>query len=324
MSSGWCEGGENIPKELHHRPKHLIIHMRNIAAKSAEVSGNITQLDEKHFCVESGRTYNVYLGDDTAMTMPSCSCVQFQRTHLPCKHVAAVFGKFEEINFQTLPSFYSNNPMFTVDLSSLNMKETDLNIPTTTFSEKVDIIEKEEADSHDQVEPVTTLHLNKSATRVRESLSKLRSLAYIVNSVELLDQAKADLDGIMKKLLAGCPSEVGLTLEPTPSTKQTKVPRKRKIMISLNKLPSRKKRKQTKPSLNTIKPLSSPNLEHTAFNKTPRRVPSAKETTRPTVLHETNQQHIQKENCDVNSTLSEPGNNIYMYIYLAVGKFKKS
>ena len=132
--------------------------------------------------------------------------------------------------------------------------------------------------------------------------------------MELLDQAKADLDGIMKKLLAGCPSEVGLTL---------KVPRKRKIMTSLNKLPSRKKRKQTKPSLNTIKPLSSPNLEHTTFNKTPRRVPSAKATTRPTVLHEINQQHIQKENCDVNSTLSGPGNNIYMYIYLAVGKFKK-
>lgn len=216
MSSGWREGGENIPKELHHRPKHLITHMRNIAARSSEVSGNITQLDEKNYCVESGRTYNVYLGDDTAMTMPSCPCVQFQRTHLPCKHFAAVFGKFEGINFQTLPSFYSNNPMFTVDLAGLNMKETDLNIPTTTFSEKVDIIEEEEADSHDQVEPVTTLHLNKSATRVRESLSKLRSLTYIVNSVKLLDQAKADLDGIIKTLLAGCPSEVELTLEPTP------------------------------------------------------------------------------------------------------------
>jgi hypothetical protein len=121
------------------------------------------------FCVESRRTYNVYLGDDTAMTMSSCPCVQFQRTHLPCIHVAALLGKFEGINFQTLPSFYSNNPMFTVDLSSLNMKETDLNIPTTTFSVKVDIIEEEEADSHDQVEPVTTLHLKQishASTRV--------------------------------------------------------------------------------------------------------------------------------------------------------------
>jgi hypothetical protein len=59
MSSGWREGGENIPKELHHRPKHLITHMRNIATKSAEVSGNITQLNEKkivrsqeeHMCI---------------------------------------------------------------------------------------------------------------------------------------------------------------------------------------------------------------------------------------------------------------------------------
>jgi hypothetical protein len=74
------------------------------------------------------------------------------------------------------------------------MKETDLNIPTTTFSVKVDIIEEEEADSHDQVEPVTTLHLNKSATRVPESLSKIRSLTYIVNSVELLYQAKEKKD----------------------------------------------------------------------------------------------------------------------------------
>ena len=150
MYSGWRGGGENIPKELHHRPKHLITHMRNIATKSAEVSGNITQLDEKKNCAESGRTY-VHLGDDTAMTMPFCPCVQFQRAHLPCKHFPAVFGQFEGINFQTLPSFYSNNPMFTVDLSSLNMKETDLNIPTTTFSEQVEIIEEEEADSHCQV-----------------------------------------------------------------------------------------------------------------------------------------------------------------------------
>ena len=48
MYSGWRGGGENIPKELHHRPKHT----RNIATKSAEVSGNITQLDEKKNCAE--------------------------------------------------------------------------------------------------------------------------------------------------------------------------------------------------------------------------------------------------------------------------------
>jgi hypothetical protein len=101
----------------------------------------IVRSKEKHMCILVM----------TQLTMPSCPCVQFQRAHLRCKHFPAVFGQFEGINFQTLPSFYSNNAMVTVDLSSLNMKETDLNIPTTTFSEQVDIIEEEEADSHDQV-----------------------------------------------------------------------------------------------------------------------------------------------------------------------------
>lgn len=113
MCIGWRSGGEFVPEELHHRPKYFIKHMRDISVKAAQIQDKkICQVDTNKYSVESETSsvsYEVFLGDDDSFAMPSCSCVQFQRTHLPCKHFGAVFMKYQ-VNLLNLPKFYTSHP----------------------------------------------------------------------------------------------------------------------------------------------------------------------------------------------------------------------
>lgn len=177
------------------------------------------------------------------MALPSCSCLQFRRSHLPCKHFAAIFEHFDDIDFLSLPKFFTSNPMLTVDLSYLHMKEENMITANTTITYMDSVINEEEGNEtvNSQTEELdpNTQQLERSAKRVREVLSKIKTLTYLVESEDLLEKTKTDFESILKNLYAGCRNDLGLALETQPS----KSAKKRKSTPSLKKLPSRKKKK---------------------------------------------------------------------------------
>lgn len=106
--------------------------------------------------------------------------------------------------------------MLTVDLSSLHMKEEDMitanTVQTTTYMDSV--INEEEANEtvNSQTEELdpNTQQLERSAKRVREVLSKIKTLTYLVESEDLLEKTKTDLESILKNLFTGCRNDLGL------------------------------------------------------------------------------------------------------------------
>lgn len=123
------------------------------------------------------------------------------------------------------------------------MKEEDMITANTTTTCMDSVINEEEGNEtvNSQTEELdpNTQQLERSAKRIREVLSKIKTLTYLVESEDLLEKTKTDFESILKNLFAGCRNDLGLALETQPF----KSAKKRKTTPSLKKLPSRKKRK---------------------------------------------------------------------------------
>ncbi|XP_048238820.1 uncharacterized protein LOC125372528 [Haliotis rufescens] len=181
MSAGWREGMENIPVEYHHRPAPFIKHMRVLEQKSADITVNmVTEVEGGLYEVKADgtkHTYSVFLGSEETKSIPSCTCRQFCKVHLPCKHFAAVFRHVPGVSWTSLPNFYRSHPIITVDDDCVNLLP-----PHTKAAE--DISPSQSAiNNHDclkqatMINPVedSSLHLASSAKSVRGHCCNTRS-----------------------------------------------------------------------------------------------------------------------------------------------------
>ena len=119
ISEGWRAPLKHIPAEMHHRPQHLVRHMREAEERSMHICQSaIHSLGESLFAVKADdgkNAYKVSLGSEENQQLPFCECRQFQKTHLPCKHFAAIFRHIPDVSWNSLPTFYKDHPLITVD-----------------------------------------------------------------------------------------------------------------------------------------------------------------------------------------------------------------
>ena len=141
MSAGWRKPMDCVPAALHYRPLHLIKHMREVGMKAELITpGSINRQSNRLFTIKGSATivYNTDIGDEN--TMPSCSCHAFRKTHMPCKHFAAVFKKYDDVSFTSLPIAYTGNPIFILDEDVCSkayfpVDEIDVETPECTMDE---------------------------------------------------------------------------------------------------------------------------------------------------------------------------------------------
>ena len=98
-----------VPSYLHDRPRHTIIHClkrKEEGEKLPSCSVTCVDLRTGKFCVKgSGEAvYNISFG--SSEEMPSCSCPDFMKYHLLCKHFLAVFHFHDHWKWTSLPSLY--------------------------------------------------------------------------------------------------------------------------------------------------------------------------------------------------------------------------
>lgn len=106
MSEGWREADNGVLFDLHHRPLHLIQHMRNASMTATPIMKIMTsQIGEGTFKVRSlsqpSIEHTVVLCGEA--NQPSCSCFAFRNTHLLCKHFAAIFQHYN-LTWNALPA----------------------------------------------------------------------------------------------------------------------------------------------------------------------------------------------------------------------------
>ena len=116
-----------VPPYLHGRPRQVTIHClerKSNCRKYNEEDITIQDAVNGVFTVKgsSGKAYTVDFGKTSK---PSCSCLDWIKWKIPCKHFFAIFRLVPEWSWDALPSSYRNNPTISVSISITHNQEMD-------------------------------------------------------------------------------------------------------------------------------------------------------------------------------------------------------
>lgn len=95
----------SIPSVLKNRPRMLVEHcVKRMPPQVLVIPGeNIRERSSGNFqvkSVDSGSVYDINL----ETPCPSCTCYDWQKYHLPCKHMLAVFHNYPSWDWDFLPA----------------------------------------------------------------------------------------------------------------------------------------------------------------------------------------------------------------------------
>ncbi|XP_069131734.1 uncharacterized protein [Argopecten irradians] len=207
---------QGIPSYLHDRPHHIVQHMLKRLSKGEEdfQSSDISLNTVGLYTVKSdSRKYTVSLGSESAY--PDCSCDDFRRNFLPCKHMFAVFT-FTNSDFLDLPLLYRSNPLLTLDTSSV---KTHSGLCALTRQPVT-----EEAISSTKEDSIDTVKVQRN---VLSKLKHIQTLVYLCKDNNTLQNANDLLEEVATALKENVPHDANLPLG--PSAKLRKLPTRRKI-----------------------------------------------------------------------------------------------
>jgi len=146
---------DTVPDYLRGRPRAVIKHCLVRKTNSNKFTAEAIQTTEKpgvfHVVKASGGKHIVDFGTASGEGTPSCSCKDWTRWHIPCKHFFAVFRVKPEWSWNTLPKQYTESAYLSTDnealvayFSSQGVPEEDIPFPPEmwhTDSPKADLEE---------------------------------------------------------------------------------------------------------------------------------------------------------------------------------------
>lgn len=147
MSADYRSYNEFVPLYLRGRPRTIILHCLGRKQRSQAFSeSDITIMDASSGVFEvkshSGKVHTVKFSDQ--LSQPSCTCKDWTRYHVPCKHFFAIFRFIPLWQWNSLPISYLQSeylsqdtavlvPMVTQDISSFPSSFDDpMGIPSTS------------------------------------------------------------------------------------------------------------------------------------------------------------------------------------------------
>ncbi|XP_055073934.2 uncharacterized protein [Misgurnus anguillicaudatus] len=229
-----------VPAFLKDRPRNFVKHCLNsIKAASSYSKEHVKVLGKESFHVKSETTstwYKVELGDSEKY--PSCECVLFKTTFLPCKHFFAIFRHTDK-KWVDLSPEYRQSPYITLDF----------NVALTQDPQSNEISNQEDLcfDVFDSPVPCTGKQKHGSESQspnvavdqwhLREQLKTLHDISYICTDKEAIKNASRVVHGLCETLKSCLPKEEGLVLQQQEPAKK-----------NLRALPSRLKKVKQKTS----------------------------------------------------------------------------
>eukprot|EP00058_Branchiostoma_floridae_P026757 XP_002612248.1 hypothetical protein BRAFLDRAFT_100078 [Branchiostoma floridae] len=123
-SSCYRRYNSKLPRFLHDRPRGVVTHIMSRMEEAAVCFNpdDIGQVGNGVFHVKSttdpSKSHIVNFGT-SASNMPFCTCKDWSRNKLPCKHFCAVFTLLKEWGWEKLASAYKDNPILSLDHTCL-------------------------------------------------------------------------------------------------------------------------------------------------------------------------------------------------------------
>ena len=108
-----------VPDYLRGRPRSIILHCLDRQSRSNTYSDGDVSVGEKEglFRIhkKDGSSYLVDFGQSSKEDMPSCSCKDWTKWHIPCKHFFAVFRLKQGWGWDALPQVYKQSAYLSTD-----------------------------------------------------------------------------------------------------------------------------------------------------------------------------------------------------------------
>lgn len=126
--------------------------------------------------------YDLSFGGDNMM--PKCTCTDFTRTGLPCKHFFAVFEHSKEWKWDALPERYCENPHVSLDNAIVfgNADYDEFSISEGQTDPQQPIVPQPKV----QARMAKESQLMHEAMKCRETMKEITSLTYNVVDVNAL------------------------------------------------------------------------------------------------------------------------------------------
>ncbi|CAN7981528.1 unnamed protein product, partial [Ixodes pacificus] len=149
---------------------------------------------------------------------PSCSCPDFQKTRLPCKHFFAIFLHIQDWCFDRLPASYRNGPLMSLD--SLTVTDVAVATPSESCGHVAANV-SEECNATDialpDLERREKLGIGALKAKVLAEFERGKSLSYYCTSQDNLNKVLELLGECSSLLQEGTPSVGGLGLRGSPT-----------------------------------------------------------------------------------------------------------
>jgi len=220
--------------------------MKRLFSSNEYKAKDVNVAEDGVFHVKSHmNSYEVNFGSED--TFPFCSCEDFRRTYLPCKHFFAVF-KLADKSWNDLSPMYRQSPYLKLDESVFAGSKDPGCFPSASESvidaEDTDVQSVIDAEDTDvQPESLTpqqslvSMHTGDSnfvkalSFYQREFIAELKvlqNLTYNCTSIATLSAAKEKLQDIKGSLLNHVPREGGLPVADVGSPLLRKLPTRKK------------------------------------------------------------------------------------------------
>ena len=111
-----------VPPYLKERPRSVILHCLHRQASSlkfTEVNIHDVDADKGEFKVIKSDKKERIVNFGQSSNMPSCSCLDWEKFHLPCKHFFAVFRHRAKWSWYMLPKSYLESSYLSLDNKAL-------------------------------------------------------------------------------------------------------------------------------------------------------------------------------------------------------------
>ena len=121
MTTAYRPYNEDIPDFLRDCPHKLVVHCTDRIRKSRKFRNEDIQMEDScgefNVTTASGKVHKVDFGNATGT--PSCTCMDWVRYHIPCKHFFAIFNHQENWSWHSLPPAYLTSPLLSIDHKAL-------------------------------------------------------------------------------------------------------------------------------------------------------------------------------------------------------------
>jgi len=136
------------------------------------------------------------------LTNGTCTCPAFTLTKIPCKHFFAVFYHFSNWSWSDLPSSLTDSCHMVLDKISdlrtdVNMAEEDNIGITCTTSINQELPRPKQTTA----KQIHFLQKQIEDTQIEDTVAKCRTLAFLTNNIETLQQALAHCEAAREKLV---------------------------------------------------------------------------------------------------------------------------